>query len=153
MLNKNFKIIDIRNLLYEIYNDDLKRKQIQSFSNNQIKKLAKYLKNGVPFGIPPFSNFKEKDINRLLDLAFSDNDLNKNIGLSETKKQIYLYDGVTGKKFDRPITVGVMYFLKLNHLVEDKIHARSVGPYSLITQQPLKGKSNMGGQRLGEMEV
>ena len=100
------------------------------------------LKSGVPFATPVFDGAKELDINNYFTLASS-----------HTSGQQRLIDGRTGNYFDRPITVGQIYMLKLNHLVDDKIHARSIGPYSLVTQQPLGGKAQFGGQRFGEMEV
>ena len=104
--------------------------------------LARNLKSGVPMATPVFDGAYETEIKALLKLA----------GQSETG-QSWLYDGRTGERFDRPVTVGYMYMLKLNHLVDDKMHARSTGPYSLVTQQPLGGKAQFGGQRFGEMEV
>ena len=100
------------------------------------------LKDGVPFATPVFDGAKENDITDLLNLA----------GVSTTGQEI-LTDGITGEQFERPVTVGYVYMLKLHHLVDEKIHARSIGPYSLVTQQPLGGKAQFGGQRFGEMEV
>ena len=100
------------------------------------------LKEGIPFATPVFDGAKENDITELL----------KQSGVSNTGQEI-LTDGVTGEKFERPVTVGYVYMLKLHHLVDEKIHARSIGPYSLVTQQPLGGKAQFGGQRFGEMEV
>ena len=104
--------------------------------------MASNLRGGVPMATPVFDGAHEPDINELLDKA----------GLSTTG-QVTLIDGLTGEKFARPVTVGYIYMLKLHHLVDDKIHARSIGPYSLVTQQPLGGKAQFGGQRFGEMEV
>jgi len=104
--------------------------------------LAANLKDGVPIATPVFDGASEQEIKDMLELA----------GLNRDGQSI-LYDGRTGEAFDRPITVGYMYMLKLNHLVDDKMHARSTGPYSLVTQQPLGGKAQFGGQRFGEMEV
>ena len=104
--------------------------------------MCENLQNGVPIATPVFDGAKEKDVTSMLELS-------KLPGSGQT----YLWDGTTGKKFDRPVTVGIIYMLKLHHLVEDKIHARSTGPYSLVTQQPLGGKAQLGGQRFGEMEV
>jgi DNA-directed RNA polymerase subunit beta len=108
----------------------------------EIGQLAGNLRNGVPFATPVFDGATEEEIKRMLDLA----------GLP-TSGQVSLYDGRTGESFDRPVTVGFMHMLKLHHLVDDKMHARSTGPYSLVTQQPLGGKAQFGGQRFGEMEV
>jgi DNA-directed RNA polymerase subunit beta len=104
--------------------------------------LAQLLKNGVPMATPVFDGAREPDVSRMLALA----------GL-DTSGQVTLFDGRTGDAFDRKVTVGFIYMLKLHHLVDDKIHARSIGPYSLVTQQPLGGKAQFGGQRFGEMEV
>jgi DNA-directed RNA polymerase subunit beta len=104
--------------------------------------MAKNLSKGVPMATPVFEGAHESEIKHMLRLA----------DLPESG-QMYLYDGRTGQRFDRPTTVGYMYMLKLNHLVDDKMHARSTGPYSLVTQQPLGGKAQFGGQRFGEMEV
>jgi DNA-directed RNA polymerase subunit beta len=104
--------------------------------------MAHLLKKGVPMATPVFDGAKEEDINRMLKMAGH-----------KTSGQVTLYDGRTGEPFDREVTVGRIYMLKLHHLVDDKIHARSIGPYSLVTQQPLGGKAQFGGQRFGEMEV
>ncbi|WP_259289745.1 DNA-directed RNA polymerase subunit beta [Candidatus Nasuia deltocephalinicola] len=152
MLYKNNSILNIKNLLKKIYKNKSEINYINSLNYNQIINLINYLKEGFYFSVKPFSLFKENDLNHLLDTIFSNNFL-YDLGVSENKKQICLYDGRDGKKFQNKITIGYMYLFKLNHLSEDKMHARSVGPYSLITQQPLKGKANKGGQRLGEMEV
>ena len=111
-------------------------------NEDQILELGNNLKDGIPFSTPVFDGAKETDITNLLERS----------GVSKTGQEI-LYDGTTGVKFDRPITVGYVYMLKLHHLVDEKIHARSIGPYSLVTQQPLGGKAQFGGQRFGEMEV
>ncbi|OYY74511.1 MAG: hypothetical protein B7Y43_19595, partial [Sphingomonas sp. 28-62-20] len=109
---------------------------------DQIAELAEYSKTGIPMGTPVFDGAREKDVSEMLALA----------GL-DTSGQSELFDGRTGEMFDRKVTVGIIYMLKLHHLVDDKIHARSIGPYSLVTQQPLGGKAQFGGQRFGEMEV
>ncbi len=145
MLNNNININKIRKFINSIYslnnffNDNI---DIKLLDNNQLIILAKRLIKGISVSTPVFDGIKEKDIKKLLVIA----------GLPSSGK-IYLYDGLTGRKFDKSITVGYMYIMKLNHLVDDKIHARSTGSYSLITQQPLGGKSQFGGQRFGEMEV
>ena len=108
----------------------------------QIADLVQNLSNGVPIATPVFDGASTEDINKMLNLAKLPN-----------SGQTYLWNGQTGERFDRPVTVGIIYMLKLNHLAEDKIHARSTGPYSLVTQQPLGGKAQLGGQRFGEMEV
>ncbi|WP_259288838.1 DNA-directed RNA polymerase subunit beta [Candidatus Nasuia deltocephalinicola] len=152
MLYKNNSILNIKYLLKKIYKNNLEINYINLLNYKQLINLINYLKEGFYFSVKPFSLFKENDLNNLLNIVFSDNFL-YNLGVSENKKQIYLYDGKDGVKFKKKITVGYMYLFKLNHLSEDKMHARSTGPYSLITQQPLRGKTNNGGQRLGEMEV
>ncbi|MDH3353676.1 MAG: DNA-directed RNA polymerase subunit beta, partial [Chromatiales bacterium] len=142
MIDAQKKIADIRVFLEKIYNKSGKSEDINSLSDEEVVELAKNLRKGVPMATPVFDGADEKEIDYMLELA----------GL-ETSGQSILYDGRTGEKFERPITVGYMYMLKLNHLVDDKMHARSTGPYSLVTQQPLGGKAQFGGQRFGEMEV
>ena len=133
---------DIRKKLEDIYNHVGKTEDLDTLSDDEIIELANNLRGGVPMATPVFDGASEAEIKKLLKLA----------GLPESG-QTFLIDGRTGEKFDRPVTVGYMYMLKLNHLVDDKMHARSTGPYSLITQQPLGGKAQFGGQRFGEMEV
>jgi DNA-directed RNA polymerase subunit beta len=142
MLEAQTKVEEIREYLTKIYNKCGKTEELDLLDNNEILELAGNLKKGVPLATPVFDGASEEDIRYMLNLA----------GLSETG-QSTLYDGLTGEIFDRPVTVGYMYMLKLNHLVDDKMHARSTGPYSLVTQQPLGGKAQFGGQRFGEMEV
>ena len=121
---------------------------------NEVKELAEHLTNGVPFATPVFDGGAEEDIQQMLDLAYpDDSEHTKLLNFAANKTQVQLYDGRTGEKFERPVTVGYMHVLKLHHLVDDKMHARSTGPYSLVTQQPLGGKAQFGGQRFGEMEV
>ena len=133
---------DLRNKLLEIYDLETHQKIIKNMNDDEILELGNNLKEGIPFATPVFDGAKEKDITNLLSIS----------GVSGTGQEI-LYDGITGQKFERPVTVGYMYMLKLHHLVDEKIHARSIGPYSLVTQQPLGGKAQFGGQRFGEMEV
>ncbi|WP_210397127.1 DNA-directed RNA polymerase subunit beta [Motiliproteus sediminis] len=143
MLDAQEKVAKLRELLDEIYNDGSgRREELETFSDEEILELCDNLRGGVPMATPAFDGAKEAEIKRLLRLA----------GLSDTG-QFVLRDGRTGDTFDRPVTVGYMYMLKLNHLVDDKMHARSTGSYSLVTQQPLGGKAQFGGQRFGEMEV
>jgi len=143
MLDQKAKTDDVRKFLGDIYNSDQKgRVNMNSFTAGEIKEMAGNLKEGVPMATPVFDGAPESEIKRLLELA--------NL---PTSGQTILYNGRTGDPFDRPVTVGYMYMLKLNHLVDDKMHARSTGPYSLVTQQPLGGKAQFGGQRFGEMEV
>lgn len=131
----------VRSLLTEIYGDNY-ADEIAARTPEQIVDLAGYVRKGVPMGTPVFDGAVEADVTDMLRLA----------GLDESG-QVDLYDGRTGDRFDRKVTVGYKYVLKLHHLVDDKIHARSIGPYSLVTQQPLGGKAQFGGQRFGEMEV
>ena len=143
MLREQQEIARLRDLLAEIYNaGDGRIEDLDSFSDGEILELANNLKDGVPMATPAFDGAKEAEIKRMLRLA----DI-------PDSGQVTLYDGRTGEAFDRPVTVGYMYMLKLNHLVDDKMHARSTGSYSLVTQQPLGGKAQFGGQRFGEMEV
>jgi len=142
MLDEHVKAEEIRQFMGEIYNSSGKQEDLKSLKNDEILALAHNLRKGVPMATPVFDGASEVDIKRMLKLA----------GLPESGQTI-LYDGHTGDAFDRPVTVGFMYILKLNHLVDDKMHARSTGPYSLVTQQPLGGKAQFGGQRFGEMEV
>jgi DNA-directed RNA polymerase subunit beta len=143
MLEQQKKVADLRKFLDEIYNGvGGQQEDIKSLTDDEVVALAHNLKAGVPMATPVFDGAYETEIKALLKLA----------GQSESG-QSWLYDGRTGERFDRPVTVGYMYMLKLNHLVDDKMHARSTGSYSLVTQQPLGGKAQFGGQRFGEMEV
>ena len=142
MLEAQAKINEIRGFLEKIYNCSGRKEDINSFSDKEILELAANLVSGVPMATPVFDGASEEDIRTMLRLA----DLPEH-------GQTVLYDGLTGERFEREVTVGYMYMLKLNHLVDDKMHARSTGPYSLVTQQPLGGKAQFGGQRFGEMEV
>jgi DNA-directed RNA polymerase subunit beta len=142
MLKAQAKVADVRNLLERIYNTTGKHEDLAAFDDGEIRRLAANLRGGVPFATPVFDGATEEEIKGMLDLA----------GLPRSG-QIMLHDGRTGEAFDRQVTVGYMHVLKLHHLVDDKMHARSTGPYSLVTQQPLGGKAQFGGQRFGEMEV
>ena len=123
-----------------------------SLTDEEILVLANNLKSGMPFATPVFDGATEEQIRMMLDLAFPDAEAQR-LELTPAKTQARLYDGRTGEPFERPVTVGYMHYLKLHHLVVEKMHARSTGPYSLVTQQPLGGKAQFGGQRFGEMEV
>ena len=143
MLDENRKPVEIRSFLDEVYNQSGgKKEDVASLTDDEIIALSGNLRHGVPIATPVFDGASEDEIKHMLALA--------DLPLSG---QTMLYDGRTGEKFERPVTVGYMYMLKLNHLVDDKMHARSTGPYSLVTQQPLGGKAQFGGQRFGEMEV
>ena len=141
---KNFdeKIDQIKDKLKEIYGNEYYANVISKLSKKEIAELVENISNGVPISTPVFDGASTSDISKMLEIAKLPN-----------SGQTQLWNGQTGEKFDRPVTVGIIYMLKLNHLVEDKIHARSTGPYSLVTQQPLGGKAQLGGQRFGEMEV
>ena len=142
MLEAQAKVAEIREFLGKIYNGSGKKEDLDSFTDQEILEMAKNLVGGVPMATPVFDGATEDEIRAMLRLA----------DLPESG-QTTLYDGLTGEPFERKITVGYMHMLKLNHLVDDKMHARSTGPYSLVTQQPLGGKAQFGGQRFGEMEV
>ena len=143
MIDAQKKAAELRDYLEQIYNGlDGRKEDLKSLTDAEITELAENLTTGLPIATPVFDGAKEADIKQMLELA----------GLP-ANGQTTLYDGRTGKKFDRQVTIGYMYMLKLNHLVDDKMHARSTGSYSLVTQQPLGGKAQFGGQRFGEMEV
>jgi DNA-directed RNA polymerase subunit beta len=146
LIQENEKKIEktekISNFLKSIYGKEIFEENLNKLNKTEFKDLCENLQNGIPIATPVFDGAKEKDVTDMLKL-----------GNLPTSGQTYLWDGRTGEKFDRPVTVGIIYMLKLHHLVEDKIHARSTGPYSLVTQQPLGGKAQLGGQRFGEMEV
>ncbi|MBQ8436174.1 MAG: DNA-directed RNA polymerase subunit beta, partial [Alphaproteobacteria bacterium] len=133
---------ELNNRLREVYGDKQYNRDIAPMNEPELLEMVSNLKGGVPTATPVFDGAHEEDINNMLSMA----------GLP-TSGQIDLYDGRTGEKFDRKVTVGIIYMIKLHHIVDEKMHARSVGPYSLVTQQPLGGKAQFGGQRFGEMEV
>ena len=143
MIRVGSGVKELRGFIEKIYNHTGGQKEdVGTLNDDDITELAANLSHGVPIATPVFDGANEEEIKQLLRIA----------DLPETGQTV-LYDGRTGDRFDRPITVGYMYMLKLNHLVDDKMHARSTGPYSLVTQQPLGGKAQFGGQRFGEMEV
>ncbi len=146
LVNENNKKIEktekIAGFLKSVYGDEIFSNKVDKLSKTEFRDLCENLQNGIAISTPVFDGAKEKNVTEMLELA-------KLPGSGQT----YLWDGRTGEMFDRPVTVGIIYMLKLHHLVEDKIHARSTGPYSLVTQQPLGGKAQLGGQRFGEMEV
>ncbi len=146
LINENNKKIEktekISNFLKSVYGEEIFNEKVEKLNDPEFKDLCENLQDGIAISTPVFDGAKEKNVTEMLELA--------NLPGSG---QTYLWDGRTGEKFDRPVTVGIIYMLKLHHLVEDKIHARSTGPYSLVTQQPLGGKAQLGGQRFGEMEV
>lgn len=142
MMESKSATTEIRAFLKNVFASAELKKYVDEASEDEIKRIAKSYREGVPMASAVFDRASEEDIRSMLDLA-----------KLPTTGQAVLFDGRTGEAFDREVTVGIMYMLKLHHLVEDKIHARSIGPYSLVTQQPLGGKAQFGGQRLGEMEV
>ncbi len=139
---KTGEIQALKGEIHELYGDNIKGDAVKRYDDESVLRLAEQLKKGVSIATPVFDGAHEPDIVDMLDAA----------GL-DASGQSTLYDGRTGETFDRKVTVGYIYMLKLHHLVDDKIHARSIGPYSLVTQQPLGGKAQFGGQRFGEMEV
>jgi DNA-directed RNA polymerase subunit beta len=142
MLRAQASVAEHKKFLNKIYNGSGRIEDIDALNDTEVLELARNLEKGVPFATPVFDGATEHEIKRMLELA----------GLPRSG-QVTLYDGRTGDAFERPVTVGFMHMLKLHHLVDDKMHARSTGPYSLVTQQPLGGKAQFGGQRFGEMEV
>lgn len=154
MLSEQQEINQIRAYLEQVYNSTGTKEDIASLSDADVLDLARHLQTGMPFATPVFDGAHEAEIKAMLSLAYPDEDERTlQFGFNQTKTQMILFDGRSGEAFDRKVTVGVMHYLKLHHLVDDKMHARSTGPYSLVTQQPLGGKAQFGGQRFGEMEV
>jgi DNA-directed RNA polymerase subunit beta len=152
MLQREAASTEIRGFLEQVYNSTGRKEDLAQLSDAEVQEMAKELTSGVPFASPVFDGATEKEIGDMLQLAYPD-DVAKAKGLTATRTQAQLYDGRSGDAFERTTTVGYMHYLKLHHLVDDKMHARSTGPYSLVTQQPLGGKAQFGGQRFGEMEV
>lgn len=153
MLQREAKVAELRKFLDELYNKSGGRtERLAELSDVEVTEMAANLSKGVPFATPVFDGAAEEEIRAMLKLGYPD-DIAKAKGLTATRTQATLHDGRTGDAFERPVTVGYMHVLKLHHLVDDKMHARSTGPYSLVTQQPLGGKAQFGGQRFGEMEV
>ena len=148
MLRSQAAVAELRDFLDKVYNSSGRQEDLASFTDEEILELGRNLTKGVPLATPVFDGATEEEIKAMLKLAERDNTAD-----GVPSGQTILFDGRTGEQFERPVTVGYMYMLKLNHLVDDKMHARSTGPYSLVTQQPLGGKAQFGGQRFGEMEV
>ena len=142
LIEKSKNLSEVKPFVEKVYSSTGKKEELEKLSDKEFKELCENLKSGVPMATPVFDGASEEEIKKMLELA--------DLPLSG---QTQLYDGRTGEAFDRLVTIGYMYILKLNHLIEDKMHARSTGSYSLVTQQPLGGKAQFGGQRLGEMEV
>jgi DNA-directed RNA polymerase subunit beta len=141
-VERGAKSDDLKKKLKQVYGDAHFKSDIEPLSEPEIKELGRNVSSGIPIATPVFDGAREEDISEMLNQA----------GL-DSSGQVTLIDGRTGESFERKVTVGYIYMLKLHHLVDDKIHARSIGPYSLVTQQPLGGKAQFGGQRFGEMEV
>jgi len=152
MVKANEGVAKLRKFLDKVYNTSGKKEDLSQLSDEEIMSLSKNLTRGVPFATPVFDGAAEEEIRMMLDLAY-DEETAKRLKLNLTKTQATLHDGRSGEPFERDVTIGYMHILKLHHLVDDKMHARSTGPYSLVTQQPLGGKAQFGGQRFGEMEV
>jgi DNA-directed RNA polymerase subunit beta len=152
LLQRQAAVAEIRAFLDKIYNSTGRKENLDELSDDEIVAMARELTKGVPFASPVFDGASEEQIRAMLMLAYPD-EVAKAKGLTESRTQAQLYDGRTGDPLERKTTVGYMHYLKLHHLVDDKMHARSTGPYSLVTQQPLGGKAQFGGQRFGEMEV
>jgi DNA-directed RNA polymerase subunit beta len=153
MLQEQAKVAELRKFMDQLYNKSGgKTEHLDDLSDAEVLEMAKNLSHGVPFATPVFDGAAEEEIRAMLHLAYPD-DIAAKKGLNATRTQARLHDGRTGEAFERDVTVGYMHVLKLHHLVDDKMHARSTGPYSLVTQQPLGGKAQFGGQRFGEMEV
>ena len=142
LVNNASNLAETKKFVDKVYSATGRPEDLSKLTDKEFKELCENLKSGVPMATPVFDGASEKEIKSMLELA--------DLPLSG---QTTLYDGRTGDAFERPVTIGYMYILKLNHLIEDKMHARSTGSYSLVTQQPLGGKAQFGGQRLGEMEV
>ncbi|MCC6611364.1 MAG: DNA-directed RNA polymerase subunit beta [Burkholderiales bacterium] len=154
MLAANRGEAELRSFFERVYNGSGRAERLAELSDTEVRAMASNLRHGVPFATPVFDGATEGEIRAMLDLAYPNDDSNTRLlGMTSSKTQVTLYDGRTGEAFDRTVTVGYMHMLKLHHLVDDKMHARSTGPYSLVTQQPLGGKAQFGGQRFGEMEV
>jgi DNA-directed RNA polymerase subunit beta len=152
MLQRESRVAELRTFLDEVYNATGRKETLSQLSDEQLLEMSQNLTTGMPFATPVFDGASEEEIRGMLKLAYPD-DVSSAKGLTSTRTQAYLFDGRTGDRFERPVTIGYMHYLKLHHLVDDKMHARSTGPYSLVTQQPLGGKAQFGGQRFGEMEV
>ena len=142
----------IRSYLQKVYNAGGGSARLDELTDDEIIEMARNLKDGMPVATPVFDGATEAEIREMLELAYPD-EVAEKLKLTPERTQAWLFDGRTGEQFERPVTIGYMHYLKLHHLVDDKMHARSTGPYSLVTQQPLGGKAQFGGQRFGEMEV
>ena len=151
-LTEEAKVAELREFMENLYNGSGRKEDLGELSDEQVFEMAANLSKGATFATPVFDGASEEEIRGMLKLAYPD-EVAKAKGLTAARTQAHLFDGRSGEQFERPTTVGYMHVLKLHHLVDDKMHARSTGPYSLVTQQPLGGKAQFGGQRFGEMEV
>jgi DNA-directed RNA polymerase subunit beta len=152
MLQTEAKVAEVRQFMESLYNGSGRKEELASLGDNEVLEMAANLSGGATFATPVFDGASEEEIRGMLKLAYPE-EVAKAKGLTATRTQANLFDGRSGEAFERPTTIGYMHVLKLHHLVDDKMHARSTGPYSLVTQQPLGGKAQFGGQRFGEMEV
>jgi DNA-directed RNA polymerase subunit beta len=152
MLQAEAKLAELRKFLEALYNGSGRKEDLSKLSDAEVLEMAGNLSAGATFATPVFDGASEEEIRTMLKLAYPE-DIVKAKGLTAARTQANLFDGRSGDAFERPSTIGYMHVLKLHHLVDDKMHARSTGPYSLVTQQPLGGKAQFGGQRFGEMEV
>jgi DNA-directed RNA polymerase subunit beta len=152
MLQAEAKVAELRQIMDQLYNGSGHKEDLSKLSDSDVLEMADNLSKGATFATPVFDGASEEEIRSMLRLAYPD-DIVKAKGLTAARTQANLFDGRSGEAFERPTTIGYMHVLKLHHLVDDKMHARSTGPYSLVTQQPLGGKAQFGGQRFGEMEV
>jgi DNA-directed RNA polymerase subunit beta len=152
MLQEQAKIAELRKFLEALYNGSGRKEDVTLLSDDEVLEMAGNLSGGATFATPVFDGASEEEIRGMLRLAYPE-EIVKAKGLTAARTQANLFDGRSGDAFERPTTIGYMHVLKLHHLVDDKMHARSTGPYSLVTQQPLGGKAQFGGQRFGEMEV
>ena len=152
MMQAEAKLAELRKFFEELYNGTGRKEDLSKLTDDDVLEMAGNLAKGIPFATPVFDGASEDEIRAMLKLAYPD-DVAQAKGLTATRTQAHLFDGRTGEAFERATTVGYMHVLELHHLVDDKMHARSTGPYSLVTQQPLGGKAQFGGQRFGEMEV
>jgi DNA-directed RNA polymerase subunit beta len=151
-LLREAKVAQVRGFVRDLYNKSGKVEEIELLTTTSCCSWPITCGSGVPFATPVFDGASESEIRAMLEMAYPA-EVTQRLGLTSTRTQARLFDGRTGEAFERPVTVGYMHMLKLHHLVDDKMHARSTGPYSLVTQQPLGGKAQFGGQRFGEMEV
>jgi DNA-directed RNA polymerase subunit beta len=152
MLQAETKVEEMREFMELLYNGSGRKEDLTQLSDHEVVEMAENLSSGTTFATPVFDGASEEEIRNMLHLAYPE-EVAAAKGLTMTRTQAHLFDGRSGESFERPVTVGYMHVLKLHHLVDDKMHARSTGPYSLVTQQPLGGKAQFGGQRFGEMEV